>query len=167
MTLTRAIKKIMPMAGNGTLLIPGILPWELSAFRKRLSLRDSSLSGVSSAGASSPGDGSATVREAIGGFDCGAWYKCHRPWVCRSWREKAMSSVFSGADARTVMVPVGKNVQVEDVRKEWGHSAPRLERQLPITNLQRYGGKKRVMARLWKIIVIVYGNIALVLSLLQ
>jgi hypothetical protein len=127
MTLTRAIKKIMPMAGNGTLLIPGILPWELSAFRKRLSLRDSSLSGVSSAGASSPGDGSATVTEAIGGFDCGARCKCHRPWVCRSWREKAMSSVFSGADARTVMVPVGRREERASRRRAEGVGALRAK----------------------------------------
>jgi hypothetical protein len=127
MTLTRAIKKIMPMAGNGTLLIPGILPWELSAFRKRLSLRDSSLSGVSSAGASSPSDGSATVREAIEGFDCGARCKCHRPWVCRSWREKAMSSVFRGADARTVMVPVGRREERAGRRRAGGVGALRAK----------------------------------------
>jgi hypothetical protein len=72
--LTTIRRKIMPIAGNGTLRIPGSLPWELSALFRRLSFSDN---GLLSPRASSPCGVSAGMREAMAGFGDVLQNNCH------------------------------------------------------------------------------------------
>lgn len=134
----------MPIAGSGTLLIPGSLPWELSAFRRRLSLRENSLSGVSSPGASSRGEGSTTVKKAIAGFNCGKRCKSHQQQACNPWREEKMDAGLQWHNARTVLVPVGR--REEHARRRRGVSGGQRQDSMFDLRLQRYGGKERIVA---------------------